>query len=82
MVHFSGKMVFFEEELGRNIQQFGNVANVQSSYQFRFTKDAKIEQRGVNFFTLVKSKGRWWISNLAWQNENKDLPIPPDLEKK
>lgn len=79
---FFRKNGFFEEELGRNIQQFGNVANVQSSYQFRFTKDGKIEQRGVNFFTLVKSKGRWWISNLAWQNENKDLPIPPDLEKK
>ena len=73
---------FYEEELNRNVQQFGNVATVQSSYQFRFTPDGKIEQRGVNYFTLVKSNGRWWITNLTWQDEEKDLPLPAALQKK
>lgn len=73
---------FYEEELKRNVMQFGNIATVQSSYQFRFTPDGKIEQRGVNYFTLVKSNDRWWISNLVWQDEEKDLPLPVELQKK
>ena len=73
---------FFEEELKRNVMQFGNIATVQSSYQFRFTPDGKIEQRGVNYFTLVKTNDRWWISNLVWQDEEKDLPLPAELQKK
>jgi predicted metalloprotease with PDZ domain len=73
---------FYEEELKRDVMQFGNVATVQSSYQFRFTPDGKVEQRGVNYFTLVRSNGRWWISNLVWQDEEKDLPLPAGLQKK
>jgi|GEM_PF-50854 len=73
---------FYEEELKRNVMQFGNVATVQSAYQFRFTPAGKVEQRGVNYFTLVKSNGRWWISNLTWQDEEKDLRLPAELEKK
>ena len=72
---------FYEEELKRKVMQFGNVATVQSSYQFRFKPDGKVEQRGVNYFTLVKSNGRWWISNLVWQDEEKDLPLPAELQK-
>jgi predicted metalloprotease with PDZ domain len=73
---------FYEEELKRNVQQFGNVASVQSSYQFRFAPGGKVEQRGVNYFTLVKSDGRWWIANLTWQDEEKNLPLPAELDKK
>jgi hypothetical protein len=73
---------FYEEELKRNMQQYGNVATVQSSYQFRFAPDGKVQQRGVNYFTLVQSNGRWWIANLAWQDEDKNLPLPAELEKK
>jgi predicted metalloprotease with PDZ domain len=73
---------FYEEELNRNVLQFGNVATVQSSYQFRFTPSGKVEQRGVNYFTLVKSNGRWWVSNLVWQDEEKNLPLPAELQKK
>jgi predicted metalloprotease with PDZ domain len=72
---------FYEEELQRQVLQFGNVATVQSSYQFRFAPSGKVEQRGVNYFTLVKSDNRWWIANLMWQDEEKDLPLPAALQK-
>ena len=72
---------FYEEELQRQVLQFGNVATVQSSYQFRFAPSGKVEQRGVNYFTLVKSDNRWWIANLTWQDEEKDLPLPAALQK-
>jgi predicted metalloprotease with PDZ domain len=73
---------FYEEELKRNVQQYGDVASVQSSYQYRTTPNGKVEQRGVNYFTLVQSNGRWWIANLSWQDEEKDLPLPKELDKK
>lgn len=73
---------FFEEALGATITQFGNVAQVQSAYQFRFTPGGKIEKRGVNYFTLVKSAGRWWIASLVWQDEDEHHPIPQELLKK
>ena len=72
---------FYEEELGREVKQFGNLAHVQSAYQYRLAPGAKVEKRGVNYFTLVKADGRWWITQLIWQEENKDNPIPADLLK-
>ena len=70
---------FYEQELGRQVQPFGNVATVASAYQFRFTPDGKVEQRGVNYLTLVKSGGRWWIANLSWQDEEGGISIPSEL---
>jgi len=70
---------FYEEELKRNVRQFGNVAMVESAYQFRLEKGGKVEQRGINYFTLVRSGGRWWITSLVWQDETKDLPLPKDM---
>jgi hypothetical protein len=72
---------FYEEELKRNVLEYGNVANVQTSYQFRFEPNGPVQQRGVNYVTLVKTNGRWWIANLSWQPETKDLPMPASLEK-
>jgi hypothetical protein len=70
---------FFEDELGRTASQYGNIAQVQSAYQYRFTPDGPVAQRGVNYFTLVKSNGRWWIRSIVWQPETKDNPIPATL---
>lgn len=72
---------FFEEELGRNEMDYGNIVTVQSAYQFRFSVDGPVQQKGVNFITLVKSGGRWWIQNLVWQSETKDNPVPVHLVK-
>ncbi|HEX2536567.1 MAG TPA: hypothetical protein VHK69_22645, partial [Chitinophagaceae bacterium] len=73
---------FYEEELGRTVQQFGNIAQVQSAYQFRMEPNGPVAQRGINYITLVKNEGRWWISSLVWQEEGGDLKIPADLLKK
>ncbi|MDQ3279349.1 MAG: hypothetical protein M3Q06_13555, partial [Bacteroidota bacterium] len=58
---------FFEEEIGRQVTQFGNLAHVQSAYQYRFSQGGNVEKRGVNYFTLVKSEDRWWIAEIVWQ---------------
>lgn len=72
---------FFEEELGRQMTQFGNLAHVQSAYQYRLTQGGKVEKRGVNFIRLVKAENRWWIAEIVWQEEGADNPIPAGLVK-
>ena len=72
---------FYEEELKRNVLEYGDVAAVQTSYQYRFEPNGPVQQRGVNYITLVKSKGRWWIANISWQPETKEFPLPASLEK-
>ena len=72
---------FYEEELKRNVNQFGNIATVESGFQYRLTPGGKIEQRGVNYFTLVNSGGRWWILNINWQDEDANNKLPASMEK-
>jgi hypothetical protein len=72
---------FYEEELKRNVSQFGNVATVESAFQYRLTPGGKVEQRGVNYFTLVNSGGRWWIVSINWQDEDANNKLPTSMEK-
>ncbi|MDB5246922.1 MAG: peptidase domain protein [Segetibacter sp.] len=78
---FFTQSAFYEEELKRNVSEFGNMATVASSYQFKFDPAGKVEQRGINYFTLAKAGGRWWIVNLSWQDEDEKNKLPAGFEK-
>lgn len=67
---------FFEEEIGRKTERFGNIAQVFSTYVSRHTKGGKIFMRGINSIQLSYENGRWWLVNILWNSETKDLPIP------
>jgi len=73
---------FYEEEIGSRVDQYGNVAIVTSAYQYKLKNDGPVDQRGVNYLNLVKDKGRWWITNILWQEETPDNPIPTGLTRK
>jgi hypothetical protein len=73
---------FFESEVSRKTSTYGNVASVQSAYQSRADEKGKVNERGINYLTLVKSKGRWWISSLTWQEESRENPLPKEFLKK
>ncbi|HEX8377744.1 MAG TPA: hypothetical protein VF602_07985 [Pedobacter sp.] len=73
---------FFESEVSRKVSNYGNVASVQSAYQSRSDEKGKVVERGINYLTLVKSNGRWWISSLTWQEESKENPLPKEFLKK
>jgi predicted metalloprotease with PDZ domain len=73
---------FFEEELGRKVLEQGNIATVQSAYQFRMTEKGPVAQRGINYMTLMKINGRWYVTHLVWQVETPQNPIPADLLKR
>jgi hypothetical protein len=69
---------FFEREIARKVDCFGNVCQVFSTYESRHTaSDAKPFERGVNSIQLVNDGKRWWIASVAWDAEKPDKAIPP-----
>jgi len=68
---------FFEREVHRTVERFGNIAQVFDTYESRHAPgDARPFQRGINSFQLLFDGQRWWIVTIYWQAERRDLPIP------
>ena len=74
---FLEKDGFFETEIGKKTEQFGNIVHVFSTYESKRTiKDEKPFMRGINSFQLWYDGKRWWVITILWQSESKDTPIP------
>ena len=68
---------FFEKEIGRKIEQFGNIMHVFSTYESRRKlEELKPFMRGINSIQLWNDGKRWWIVNVLWQSESPQTPIP------
>ncbi len=68
---------FFETEIHRTAQEFGNLAHVFSTYEaFRSTSDEEPFMRGINSIQLMNDGERWWIINIYWTQESAENPIP------
>jgi hypothetical protein len=69
---------FFEAEIGRTTERFGNIAHLFSSYDSKQTlADPEPFARGINSFQLLYDGARWWIVSIFWDSETPDNPIPP-----
>ncbi len=73
---------FQEKEIGRWVNQFGNVAQVFTAYEFNAGTKPPLNKRGINSIELIKEKGRWFIMSITWDEESKDQPIPSGLLNK
>lgn len=72
---------FFEKEIHRIINTFGNISHVFSTYaSFHNKLDEKPHTRGINSIQLLNHDGRWWIINLHWNGigETTKNPIPKE----
>jgi hypothetical protein len=70
---------FFEREIARRTDCFGNVCQVFSTYESRHSPaDAKPFERGINSIQLLRDGSRWWIASVAWDAERPDNPLPPE----
>lgn len=69
---------FFEREIHRVTQRFGNMAHVFSTYEFGRTEEGPVLGRGINSIQLFFDGDRWWIVGAAWRNATPDTPIPPE----
>ena len=68
---------FFEKEIHRSVQTFGNITQVFSTYEsFRSEKDESPFMRGINSIQLLNDGKRWWIVNIYWTQETETNPIP------
>jgi hypothetical protein len=69
---------FFEVEIGRRIDLFGNIAHVWSAYEARSSLgDAEPERRGINSIQLFRDPARGWrIMAMLWDNEREGVRLP------
>lgn len=69
---------FFEVEIGRRIDVFGNMSHVWSAYEARNALgDAKPERRGINSIQLYRDEtGQWRIMSMIWDNERDGVKLP------
>ncbi len=68
---------FYEAEIARRIDRFGNIAQALCVYEARHDPaDAAPLRRGVQSIQLFFDGSRWWIVSILWDNEREGNPIP------
>lgn len=73
---------FFEREIGRRTEVFGNVAHVFSAYDSKRTPaDAAPFARGINSIQLFNDGKRWFVVTIFWDSERAGNRIPAELQK-
>jgi hypothetical protein len=82
-IALSGKMLeergFFEKEIGRHVDTYGNMSQVFSTYEARVNAaDERPFMRGINSIQLWNDGKRWWIVSVFWQSENEQQRIPEE----
>ena len=72
---------FYEVEIGRRIDLFGNIAHVWSAYEARRAPgDDTPERRGINSIQLFRDAEQGWrIVAMIWDNEREGVEIPDEL---
>ena len=79
---FMEKEGFFEREIARRVDAYGNIAQVFSSYEsFHKKDDKKPFARGIHSFQLLNDGKRWWVVTIYWQSETPENPIPKEYLK-
>ena len=68
---------FFEKEIHRKTETFGNITQVFSTYEaFNSASDEAPFMRGINSIQLLNDGERWWVINIYWTQETEDNMIP------
>lgn len=68
---------FHEIEISREVDIFGNITQVFSTYEAKRSKsDTEPFMRGINSIQLLNDGNRWWIINIYWMQEGPTNPIP------
>jgi hypothetical protein len=68
---------FFEREIARHTDAYGDIVQIFSTYESRHTlADRTPFARGINSFQLYNDGKRWWILTIFWEAESSEHPIP------
>ena len=70
---------FFEREISRRTESYGNIAHLFSTYESRHkAEDEKPFARGINSIQLMNDGKRWWVVTIFWQGEDDKTPLPAE----
>ncbi|MBS1799741.1 MAG: hypothetical protein JSS95_07945 [Acidobacteria bacterium] len=70
---------FFERGINNQVQRFGNIAHVWSTYESRHNADDAMPfARGINSIELLKSGSRYYIVEVLWDSETPAARIPSE----
>ncbi|MDX1578121.1 MAG: hypothetical protein R3266_06540, partial [Gemmatimonadota bacterium] len=69
---------FWEYEIHREVQRFGNLAHVWSTYASSREPGGEPFARGINSIQLYHDGDRWWILGWVFDSERAGNPIPPE----
>ena len=75
------KKGFFEKEISQTSEEFGNIVHVFSTYETRERKDGPVTMRGINSIQLLKTEDRYYIMNIFWSAETKEMQLPKKYVK-
>jgi hypothetical protein len=67
---------FFETEIARKTETFGQIVHAFSTYESRHKPEEKPFARGINSIQLMNDGKRWWIVTIFWQGEDEKHPLP------
>jgi len=67
---------FYESEISRRVETFGNIAHVFSTYESRRAPGEKPFARGINSFQLAKVGNSWKVVTILWDTEREGNPLP------
>ena len=72
-----GKLGFYEKEIARKEEQFGDTLVVLSAYEGKFKEeDPEPIARGVNNIQLIYERDRWWVVSMIWDVESEENVMP------
>lgn len=70
------KSGFYEHELAKTVEEYGNIVHVFSTYETREQEGGPVTLRGINSIQLLKTDERYFIVNVFWSSETPENPIP------
>ena len=70
------KNAFYESEVARRVETFGNIAHVFSTYESRHAPGEKPYARGINSIQLAKVGKSWKVITILWDSEREGNPLP------
>ena len=74
---------FFEREVARHTDTYGNITQLFSTYESRHAAaDPQPFARGINSIQLFNDGKRWWVMTIYWDAERPDNPIPAQFRPK
>lgn len=67
---------FYESEIHRITETFGNITHVWSTYEYRDKPKGPFIGRGINSIQLYNDGERWWILGWVYDSERTSNPLP------